>query len=65
MKPFTLFWRTGKREVVHGDDAADAMTRAGYGGGALAALDFWTSGVETGWTYDVGSRSWQKDDICP
>jgi len=37
-KTFTLYWRTGTREVVTGKDTADAMTRAGYGGGATRAL---------------------------
>lgn len=37
---FTLFWLDGKSEIVHGKDIADAMTQAGYGQGAVPALDF-------------------------
>jgi hypothetical protein len=44
MKTFTLFWLTGQTEVVKGNDIADAMTKAGYGGGAIRALDFYGNG---------------------
>ena len=44
MKTFTLYWRGGTKETVTGNDIADAMNRAGYGGGALRALDFHASG---------------------
>jgi hypothetical protein len=43
----TLTWRGGKTEVLKGwgnskqEAAADAMNSAGYGGGALRALDSW------------------------
>jgi hypothetical protein len=43
-KKFTLYWRDGKSEVVRGKDIANAMNRAGYGAGALGALDFYTNG---------------------
>ena len=43
----TLHWGDGKVEVLKGwgsnrmEAAADAMNSAGYGGGALRALDYW------------------------
>ena len=30
MNTYTLYWRTGKRETVKGDDPAQAMTLAGF-----------------------------------
>lgn len=41
---FTLYWLSGLREVIEGYDFADALRRAGYGNGALRALDFYANG---------------------
>ena len=41
MKNFILHWRTGQKENISGEDIVDAMTHAGYGGGAARALDYW------------------------
>lgn len=41
MKTFILHWLDGKTEKVIGVTIADAFTRAGYGGGAIAALDYY------------------------
>lgn len=43
MKYFTyiLHWLSGKTEEIEGLSIADAFMRAGYGGGALAALDYY------------------------
>lgn len=41
MKTFILHWLTGKPEIVKGNDIADAVRKAGYGGGALRALDYY------------------------
>lgn len=58
MKKFVLYWLTGKSEVVQGVDIADAMNRAGYGFGALRALDFYDNGDEETYTWDTESRRW-------
>jgi hypothetical protein len=41
MNYFRLFWRDGKQEVIEGTTISDAFTRAGYGAGAVAALDYY------------------------
>jgi hypothetical protein len=41
MKTFKLHWLHGQVDTVEGYDIADAFRRAGFGGGALAALDYW------------------------
>lgn len=41
MKTFKLFWKGGEVETVTGKNIADALSRAGYGAGALAALDYY------------------------
>ena len=43
-KYFKLHWRGDSNpEIVCGLDIADAMNRAGYGHGALGALDYFES----------------------
>jgi len=39
-KRFTLHWLDGKKETVTGTSIPDAFARAGYGSGALAAVDY-------------------------
>lgn len=40
MARYMLHWLHGKRNVVEGSDIADAFRKAGYGGGAIRALDY-------------------------
>lgn len=41
MRTFKLHWLDGSIELVYGNTIAEAFTLAGYGGGALAALDYY------------------------
>jgi hypothetical protein len=65
MNKYTLFWRTGNRQVVTGPDAASAMNNAGIGRGALAALDFFAEGEVHGYVWDKASRSWRTAVEAP
>lgn len=59
MKEFTLFWLTGESEIVKGSDVANAMTLAGFGGGAVRALDFYANGDKRNeyvWNEEI--RNW-------
>jgi hypothetical protein len=58
MNEFTLYWRTGERNVVKGPDVASAMTLSGYGGGAVRALDFWARGDDQDWEWNDEKREW-------
>jgi hypothetical protein len=57
---FTLYWRSGKREIIKGYDIADAMRRAGYGNSALIALDFHAKGDNTEYQWNREERRWEK-----
>lgn len=46
MNEYKLHWLDGKVETVKGNSIADAFTRAGYGAGAMRALD-WHEEVST------------------
>jgi len=64
MKTFTLFWLDGKSEIVTGDSPADAMNKAGYGNGALRALDFYSEGDKREeWEWNKESRSWSSKEM--
>ncbi len=52
---FTVYWRTGKRELVWGADRASALTSAGYGNGATGAIDFIAEG-------ENGDYVWRDGD---
>lgn len=41
MKVFKLVWRHGKEDYLTGTDLTEACNKAGIGGGALSALDYW------------------------
>lgn len=58
---WTLFWRGGQSEVVEGDAIHTAMNNAGYGAGALGALDFYEKEDKTfSWKWNRDIRSWDK-----
>jgi hypothetical protein len=57
---FTLYWKTGDREVVQGRDISEAMTLAGYGGGAVRALDFHASGDNKDYEWNGSTREWDR-----
>lgn len=57
-KTFTLFWLDGKRELVLGPTPAEAMNRAGYGGAAVRALDFFAEGDDS--SYQFVKKQWIK-----
>ncbi len=59
-KIFTLFWLTGKSELVEGKDVAQAMTLAGYSQGAVGALDFYANGDnKSEYYWNKAQQSWK------
>ena len=61
-KEFTVFWRDGKREVQPGDTIADAFNKAGYGAGALGALDFYEPGDSKKWEWNKPDGTWKQKE---
>lgn len=57
-KTFTIYWRTGQRDVLSGIDAADALTQAGYGAGSVRAIDFHCKGDNREYVWDGEKREW-------
>lgn len=46
MRKFVLHWADGQVETVIGSSIANAFTLAGYGGGAISALDYYEEVVK-------------------
>ena len=58
---YTLFWLTGKTQIVLGDEPHTAMNNAGIGQGALRALDFYGKGdLRDQYEWNKVDRSWDK-----
>lgn len=57
MKSFVFHWLHGKAETLRGDDPADALNRAGYGPGALAALDYYETVPSKGIKRSIGKSA--------
>ena len=58
MNTYTLYWKTGDREIVEGDTPGQAMTLAGYSRGALRALDFYAEGDDHDYKFYSIKRDW-------
>ena len=63
MNTYTLYWIDGQRETVTGESVAQAMTLAGYGGGALRALDFFVDGDDYDYVWNTEKRDWVRKEV--
>lgn len=55
---FTLYWLTGDKDIVEGEDIAQAITLAGFSQGAVPALDFHAKGENS--EYEFVNGRWEK-----
>lgn len=62
MEEYNLYWLTGSKETVEGENIQDAIMLAGYGNGALRALDFYVNvKTDKGYKWDTVKKSWIPD----
>lgn len=59
---WTFYWLDGTREVLTGETAVDALNGAGYGRGALGALDFHAEGDRDDYVWNPAARTWNKTE---
>lgn len=59
---WALYWRDGRKQVITGSSIEQAFSRAGYGGGAIHALDFYERVVDGGrnWVWNSERREWKQ-----
>lgn len=55
---YTFYWLTGEREVLEGSSPEAALTQAGFGQGAMKALDFWVNGDNNNYVWNPKTRYW-------
>ena len=61
---FKLYWLDGKCEEIEGDSISNAFSNAGYGGGAMRALDFWSDSPDKdNYEWDTNKKKWVNLDI--
>ena len=60
---FTLYWRDGKKQTIKGFNIADAFTAAGYGAGAMGALDFYEKGDSNEYKWNTETKTWDWTKI--
>lgn len=58
MKTFTIYWLDGKKEFLQGNSISNAFNSAGYGAGALQAVDFYTEGEDD--SYEWINHLWTR-----
>lgn len=59
---YTFYWLTGKREVLPGDTPEAALNAAGFGQGAVRALDFWARDDNNDYVWNAKTREWDMTD---
>lgn len=57
---WTAYWRDGRKSLLVGETIEVAFRDAGYGGGALGALDFYARGDDQDYTWDAAARRWTR-----
>lgn len=59
-KNFVVYWRYGEHTVMKGKTIEEAFTKAGYGGGAIAAVDFYNRDSEPRYVWNKEEKEWMK-----
>jgi hypothetical protein len=57
---FIIYWRHGRLNTIEGDSIEQAFTNAGYGAGAVAAIDFYDSGEEIKYNWNKAEKDWDR-----
>lgn len=57
---YRFYWLDGTTNTIAGRSEKDAFRRAGYGGGAAAAIDFISSNPDIEYVWDKPNRTWTR-----
>lgn len=57
-KQYTVYWLSGERTVISGESISNAFMKAGYGGGAPIAIDWYDDGVTDTHEWDIVNKQW-------
>ena len=65
LRRYVIFWLDGKKTDIEGNDERDAFTRAGYGSGAVRAVDFISyKETENNYSWDKERHSWVNNTFA-
>jgi hypothetical protein len=56
--PHVFYWRDGTAKVLWGETPEAAFASAGYGGGAINAVDFYFPGMIKKYYWDATTKNW-------
>lgn len=59
-KIWTIYWLDGTKSNLAGQTIEAAFNLAGYGNGAIAAVDFYVEGNDSEYTYNKNTKTWEK-----
>ena len=62
MDEYTFYWLDGTKAVYTGEGPACALNHAGYGNGAIKALDFFAEGNNNDYQWDSEKHTWVKKE---
>jgi len=57
-KYFTIYWLNGDYSVIQGESIEQAFTAAGYGAGAVKAVDWYDNGISQTHYYNKKCKEW-------
>lgn len=57
---YRIYWRDGSTACLKGRNEQDAFVRAGYGAGAMAAVDFFGRGEALEYKWNAADREWER-----
>lgn len=60
---FTIYWKHGERSVIKGTSIDHAFTRAGYGAGAVAAIDWYDNGNTSTHKWVEETKNWMRKEL--
>jgi len=59
---FTIYWLGGSFNFIEGNTIEDAFTKAGYGAGAVSAIDWYDNNISQTHKYDFKLKKWIPSD---
>lgn len=57
-KKFTIYWKHGTKSFVEGPTIEQAFTNAGYGAGAVTAIDWYDHGETSTHDWSIEQKKW-------
>jgi len=60
MNTYILYWKDGTKQTIKGNTIGHAFTLAGYGHGAIRAVDFYSTNPNETYLWNPITRIWNR-----